>query len=113
MAKEVKIEQIPFSYNLPIGVGVLLTEYAPFAGYIKQIVPHWPAGCAGFVDIRVGHGIKQLCPNEGYLALDDATPTYFFNEEVEDREEIWVELRNASGFAHVITVTVALERTEQ
>jgi len=104
-----KIEQIPFAYNLLPGVGVTLAEYAPFSGYIKQVSIHWPDGCDGLLDIRVGHGVKQFCPDDGYLALNDATPTYPFNEWVNDREEIWVEMRNAGGFAHRVTVAVILE----
>ncbi|MBA7686925.1 hypothetical protein ES703_95385 [subsurface metagenome] len=106
-----KIEQIPFAYNLAALEGVLLTEIAPFSGYIKQVTPHWPEGCDALVDIRVGHGNKQFCPKEGYLALNDATPPYPFNEELSGgNEEIWVEMKNADGAnAHNITVTVILE----
>jgi len=104
-----KIEQIPFPYNLGPGAGAVLSEHAPFSGYIKQVSIHWPDGCNGLLDIRVGHGTVQFCPDEGYLALNDATPTYPFNEWVEDQEEIWVEMRNAGGFAHRVTTTVILE----
>lgn len=105
-----KIEQIPFSYNLAALQGVMLNEHAPFSGYIKQISIHWPPGCNALVDVRVGHGTKQFCPNEGYLALDNVTPTYPFNERIADHEEIWVELRNTDGVnSHAITVTVILE----
>ena len=105
-----KIEQIPFAYNLTALQGVMLTEYAPFSGYIKQISPHWPDGCNGLVQIRVGHGTKQFCPDEGYLALNDATPTYPFNEWVNDHEEIWVEMINGDGVnPHNISVSVILE----
>lgn len=103
------IEQIPFFYSLAIGQGVMLNEYAPFSGYIKQVSIHWPAGCSALVDIRVGHGTKQFCPNEGFLALDAVTPVYSFSEFVQDHEEIWVEMRNASGFPHGITVVIQLE----
>lgn len=106
---EVKIEQIPFVYTLAIGQGVTMYEKPAFTGYIKEITPHWPDGCDGLLDIRVGHGVVQFCPNEGYLALNDTTPTYPFNEPVKDTEEIWVEMRNRSGFPHIITVTVTIE----
>jgi len=108
------IEQIPYVFNLAIppavGSRVMLTENAPFAGYIKSITPHWPNGCNALVDIRVGHGTKQFCPNENFLSLNNATPQYPFNEWVDDNEEIWVEMVNGDGgFTHAITVTIALE----
>jgi len=106
------IEQIPFSYTLNPLQGVVLMEYAPFAGYIKQVSIHWPDGCDALVDVRVGHHTKQFCPDEGYLALNDATPTYPFNEYVADHEEIWVEMVNTDGVnTHSITVTVILEES--
>jgi len=112
VAMPLKIEQIPFAYNLAALQGVTLMEYAPFSGYIKQISPHWPDGCNGLVQIRVGHGTKQFCPDEGYLALNDATPTYPFNEWVNDHEEIWVEMINGDGAnPHNISVSVILEGT--
>ncbi|GAI88713.1 unnamed protein product [marine sediment metagenome] len=94
-----KIEQIPFSYDLEkAGTDdsqALLTEVVPFSGYIKQVTPHWPDGCDAIVDVRVGHGNKQFCPKEGFLALNAATPTYPFNEPVSGgNEEIWVEMVN-------------------
>ena len=110
-----KIEQIPFFYDLEKpgtdGSQALLTEIVPFSGYIKQVTPHWPDGCDGNVEVRVGHGNKQFCPKEGFLALNDATPTYPFNESVSGgNEEIWVEMINGdSANKHAITVTVMLE----
>jgi len=106
-----KMEQISFAYNLAPLEGVLLTEVAPFSGYIKQVTPHFPEGCNALCDVRVGHGNKQFCPKEGFLALNDVTPTYPFNEEVSGgNEEIWVEMKNGDGVeSHNITVTVILE----
>ncbi len=103
------IEQIPFSYNLAILQGVTLTEVVPFGGHIKQITIHWPDGCSALVDVKVGLGVKQFCPREGYLALNNATPTYPFNVEVKEGDPIWVEMRNTSLFPHNITVIVVLE----
>lgn len=108
-----KIVQIAFSYNLAVLQGVLLEEDVPFAGYINSVCLHWPEGCNGLVSIKVGHGVEQFCPREGYLALNDATPTYLFNEGVNDHDVIWVEMQNADGInAHRIVVTVTLEAME-
>lgn len=114
IAMPVKIEQIPFAYNLALGgtpgSQVTLGEYAPFKGRIKVIIIHWPMNCNALVDVRVGHGVTQFCPRTGYLALNDATVSYYFNEPVDDHEEIWVEMINGDGgFTHNITVTVAIE----
>lgn len=107
-----KIEQIPFAYNLAELQGVMLTEVTPFPGYIKQVTIHWPGGCDALVDVKVGRGVEQFCPNDGYLALNDATPTYLFNVPVKDGEEIWVEMRNTDDTnPHNITVTVTMEGT--
>jgi hypothetical protein len=109
-----KVEQIPYRATLAIaglaGSGVKMVEYAPKTGYIKWIMVHYPPGTNALVDIAVGHGLTQLCPREGYLALDNTTQIFYFNEYVEDREEIWVEMRNGDGFnPHTITVTVGFE----
>ena len=111
-----KIEQIPFAYTLAVagaaGSGVVLEERTPFSGYIKQVTIHWPEGSDALVDVKIGHGVTQFCPDEGFLALNDATPTYPFNEWVTDQEVIWVEMNNRDGgFTHAITVTVTLEGT--
>ena len=104
------IEQIPFAYNLAALQGVTLEETAPFDGYIKEVTVHWPPGCNALVDVRVGHGTKQFCPREGFLALDDTTVTYPFDIEVKMGDPIWAEMNNGdSGNPHNITVTVMVE----
>jgi len=112
VAMPMKTEQIPFTYNVLATTGVILTEDAPFSGYIKQVSIHWPDGCDGLVDVKVLHGVKQFCPNDGYLALNDATPTYPFNEYVYDKEPIRVEIHNAGGLDHHITIVVILQGVE-
>lgn len=105
-----RIEQIPFIYNLAPLQGVRLEEVAPFDGYIKQVTIHWPDGCNALVGVKVGHGTPQFCPRDGYLALNDATPTYPFNVKVKEGDTIWVEMRNTDGVnPHNITVTVSIE----
>ncbi|MBA7663032.1 hypothetical protein ES703_71065 [subsurface metagenome] len=99
----VRIDKLPFSgkvYNLTI------PKYNSYV--VNGIAVH---NCNAIVDIRVGHGPKQFCPKEGFLALNDATPTYPFNEPVSGgNEEIWVEMVNGdSANKHAITVTVMLE----
>jgi len=109
-----KIEQIPYVQTLElaglVGSTARLVEYAPFSGYVKEVIIHWPLGCNQLVDVAVGHGITQFCPREEYLALNDATPSYYFNEYVDDHEELWVQLRNRDGGnPHTIVVTIRIE----
>jgi hypothetical protein len=59
----------------------------------------------------VWHGKSQFCPRDGFLALNDVTPTYYFNEAVDMNEEIWVNIENHAMGAHRITVTVSVKET--
>jgi len=105
-----RIEQIPFSQSLVALQGAKIYEDCPFKGRIISITIHWPPGCNALVDVAVWHGRSQLCPREGYLALDNATPTYLFNEPVEEGEEIWVEMRNGDAVnSHSISCTVSVK----
>lgn len=109
-----RIEWIPYAQLLTIagtvGSTARLSENTPFPGYIKEVVTHWPLGCNQLVDVAVGHGLVQLCPREGFIALNNATVSYPFNEYVEDPEDIWVSLRNGDGAnPHTIVVTIRLE----
>ncbi|KKL09285.1 hypothetical protein LCGC14_2567400 [marine sediment metagenome] len=104
-----QIEMIRYQYALGSGVGVRMYENSPFTGHITSVTIHWPGGCNALVDIAIWHGTRQFCPGEGYLALNDATPQYDFNEPVNKDEEIWVDLANASAFSHTITVTVSVK----
>lgn len=110
------IKQLKFARVLAVAglVGSVATIYesCPFDGYIKQVTIHWPDGSDALVDVAVAHSNTVFCPRGqgNYLALNDATPTYFFNENVEQHEEVWVEMRNRDGGnEHAITITVSIE----
>ncbi|GAH78486.1 unnamed protein product, partial [marine sediment metagenome] len=100
-----EIREIRITQNVLPTQAVILTQEAPFDGYVREVKIHWPPGCAGWVSVRVGYRTKQFCPFEGFLALDNVTPTYPFNEYVQHTENLWVEIQNADGTnAHRITV---------
>lgn len=110
---EVIIEQIPFVRTLDPLKGATLYEYAPFAGKIKSVLIDWPEGCDHLVDVKVGHGVKQFLPKEGYLALNRTTASWTFNDWIQDHEEIWVDMNNGDGVnTHHITVVVNIEGVE-
>ena len=100
--REFRIQQL-----VPLNTGMILAQTPPFDGYIRELKIHWPPGCNGFVDVRVGHGAMQFCPFEGFLSLDNVTPTYPFDEYVVHTENIWVEIQNTDGLnPHTISVMV-------
>lgn len=99
------IREFRIQQNVLQQQGVILNQLPPFDGYIREVKIHWPPGCNGFVDVRVGAGTRQFCPFEGFLSLDNVTPTYPFNEYVVHTEPIWVEIQNADAInPHTISV---------
>jgi len=107
-------EQIPFSRLLAIppavGSGVVIEERITFTGFVKEVSIHWPAGCNALVDVAVEYETTRFCPRQGFLALNDTTPTYSFNFPVEKDKTIRVIMQNRDGgFVHNITVTVTIE----
>lgn len=108
---EKQIKLIPFFYNLAPLEGVTLEEVAPFDGFIKQVIIHWPDGCNALVEVKVTYdSLPQFCPSTDYLALNNATPTFSFNVEVQADFSIIVEMRNGDAVnSHAITVTVSVE----
>lgn len=101
------IREFRIQQTVAAATGVILRQLPPFDGYIKEVKIHWPPGCNGLVDVRVGHGTKQFCPFEGFLSLDAVTPTYPFDEYVEHTENIWVEIQNTdAGNPHTISVMI-------
>jgi len=98
--REIRIEQ-----NVLPTQGIIVTQEPPFDGHVREVKIHWPPGCAGLVSVRVGYRTKQFVPFEGFLALDNVTPTYPFREKVQHTEDLWVEIQNADDtWPHRITV---------
>jgi len=107
VAGEQNIREFRIQQNVPLNTGVILNQSPLFDGYIREVKIHWPPGCNGLVDVRVGHGPKQFCPFEGFLSLNNVTPSYYFNEYVVHTENIWVEIQNTDGVnAHTISVMI-------
>jgi len=103
--REIRIEQ-----NVLPTQGIIVTQEPPFDGHVREVKIHWPPGCAGLVSVRVGYRTKQFVPFEGFLALDNVTPTYPFREKVQHTEDLWVEIQNADDtWPHRITVMFNIE----
>lgn len=84
-----------------------LNQSSTTTGTISEIVTHFPPGANSLVDVRVFHGTKQILPDNGYLSLDNASPTFSMNEPYDSGNNIRVEWINTdSTFAHTVTVVV-------
>jgi len=85
---------------------------SPATGIIKQIVLHFPPGCNSLVEVKVYHGSKQILPEKGGIALDDATPTFGANEPVkigDDIRVVWIN--HDDTYEHTISAIVYIEET--
>jgi len=107
-------QQLSYAQTLTIagtvGSTATLEQLSPLKGFVKEVMISWPAGCIGLVDVAVFHTKTQFCPNTGFLALDNFSPIFAFNEFVRLNEPIRVVLQNRDGLAtHRITVTVTIE----
>ena len=106
-----RTQEVPFQQILAPGQAVRLVSQSPYAGYVKKILRHWPAGCNALVDVAVGVGNKRVLPETGFMALNDATPVFDnLSVPVKQGENIWVELQNGDALnPHTITVSVTVE----
>ena len=110
MEEELITRQINFQEEVQPLKGVILSEKCPLTGTIKSVTMSWPPGCNNLVDVAFGHASQRVCPYSGYIALDDASPTFTdINELVKMDERLWCEIRNADDtYPHTISVLVVI-----
>ena len=101
---------INFRENVPAGQGVRVTQNFHYAGKIKQVLFHFPPGCAGLVRVRLLKDEKPFYPIQGYLALDNSTPAFPMDEDYYSFEPLTLEIENTdASFPHTISCVVAIE----
>jgi hypothetical protein len=103
-------KQFVFKHTVDPLQGITDHERIAMLKTVKTITIHWPDGCDALVDVAVGYSQdKRLLPEEGYLALNNATPTWSVNKET-DSDTLWVEIRNGDSVnSHTISVVVNYE----
>lgn len=103
-------KQFVFKHTVEALAGLTDHQRLPMLKTVKTITIHWPDGCDSLVDVAVGYSQdKRLLPEEGYLSLNDVTPTWTINKET-DSDTLWVEIRNGDFVeAHAISVIVTYE----
>jgi hypothetical protein len=105
---------VPFEFTLNPGQAVRLYEDKPLIkGTVRSAQLHFPDGCNGLVDVAAWYGnTAQLVPQtgSGYVALNDATPTYYINQEKLDTIQLWTDMRNRDAVnPHHIVVNIGVE----
>ena len=101
-----------FRSTVLAATGVVLASSCPLDGSIINITIHFPLGCLALVLVAFGKGGRQICPEAGFIALDDATPVYPTNEPCKGGDRLWVEIQNTDGFnPHTISVIATVVGT--
>jgi len=86
-----------------------MVKTSPITGTIKQVTMHFPPGCNSLVEVKVYHGSKQIVPEMGGIALDNATPTFIVEEPVKQGDAIKVFwINHDDTYEHTITVVVGI-----
>lgn len=105
--------QIRFQETLAPLTGDTFIEKCPWPAVCTSILLHFPPGCNGLVDVMIGHSNTQVCPRQGHVSLDAATPVIPIFELVGEGEPIWVTIANADAAnPHTITIILTLQRRQ-
>ena len=91
--------------------GQRIVQPSPLTGRIVQLIPHFPDGCDGLVDMAVGHRDTWIYPHrtDTFIALNDATPVLTVDEPISKGEEIWMVGRYGDGAnPHAISCAVTI-----
>jgi hypothetical protein len=114
-----RTEQVTFECRLQPLQGLKLEEKAPIDGTIISVMFNFPDGCYDaatgnyLVGMVFGHGKKQLCPNADMLRLNDATPVYPVEQDVNKDDTLWGVLENNDGAnIHGVSITATIVGSE-
>lgn len=109
LATGVKTEHVVIPYTVAPLQDVKLEEDVPLTGKMIAVIPHFPDGCDALVDVAFGHGSEQICPGEGFLALNDATPVLPVSEYVKKNDTVWCYMGNGDAAnPHSISVSAII-----
>ena len=105
-------KQVVFKHTVLPLQGIMDHKRIPMLKTVKTITIHWPSGCSSNVEVAVGYSRdKRLLPEEGYLALDNTTPTWEVNKDV-DSDTLWVDIKNGSALnSYPISVIINYEES--
>jgi len=105
----IKTEQVVLSQTLQPLQGLKLEDDVPIDGKIVSVIFHFPGNCNALVNIAFGHGSEQICPSEGFIALNNATPVFPVSELVKKDDILWAVMENGDGLnAHTVSVIATI-----
>ena len=109
VAAPMETEQVVLSQTLQPLQGLKLEEYAPIDGKIVSVIFHFPMGCNALVNLAFGHGSEQICPSEGFIALNGATPVFPVSELVKKDDVLWAIMENGDSLnPHAVSVIATI-----
>lgn len=109
MPMPVKTEQVVLSQTLKPLQGLKLEDDVPIDGKIVSVLFSFPDGCDALVNLAFGHGSEQICPGEGFIALNDASPVFPVSEPVKKDDILWAIMENGDGVnPHAVSVIATI-----
>lgn len=105
----IRTEQVVLSQTLQPLQGLKLEDDVPIDGKMISVVFSFPDGCDSLVNIAFGHGSEQICPSEGFIALNNATPVFPVSELVKKDDILWAVMENGDGAnPHAVSVIATI-----
>jgi len=109
---------VDLSKTVPPATAILWNENyydVQWDGTLTQVTLHFPKGCNGLVDVRVGvktsTGLVWVVPSVGFIALDDTTQSYSIQFPVYKGDRIVAEIYNYDDtYEHRIGIIIGLQR---
>lgn len=101
---------VNFVETVPAATGLNVTKNFIYSGKVKQVLFHFPPGCNGLVNVRLLKDQLPFYPQQGYLALDNASPIFPLDIDYYRDEPLTLEIQNTdSANAHTISCIVTIE----
>lgn len=89
--------QVPFTRpdtTVDAETEVILYEYSPLKGEVKNIILHYPNGCNSLVEIVCYINQLQVLPITGVIALNNATVIFPVNRKIDRSDKLRVLIAN-------------------
>jgi hypothetical protein len=107
-------EELTFSQAVPALGHIRIWKDCSFNCKITKVLRHWPNGCNGLVGIAIGVGTRQIWPETGTLAINDATlHQEYMDVPARAGDQMWVDITNTDAAnPHTPVATLFIEEEE-